>query len=210
MALYGAVEYRQPRSFTLIELLIVVAIIGVLAAIAVPNFLNARVRSQVARVVGDMQALDVALSSYFADHGKFPPDHWARIPQLGRDPRSLFVDWCHYLTTPIAYMASVNLPDPFFIRRESAFLAGQGGQTTGWETSSYHYFNYGYGHVDELNSLGANVTPSPGCRLQSFGPSKTDLPRGPYHPSNGLMSEGDIVRDIGVTPPQVSRRVPGW
>ncbi|HUT24281.1 MAG TPA: prepilin-type N-terminal cleavage/methylation domain-containing protein, partial [Sumerlaeia bacterium] len=53
--------------FTLIELLIVVAIIAILAAIAVPNFLEAQVRSMVSRVRADLRSLATAQEAYFTD-----------------------------------------------------------------------------------------------------------------------------------------------
>ncbi len=60
------------RAFTLIELLIVVAIIAILAAVAVPNFLEAQVRAKIARVKTDMRTLGTALESYRVDNTGYP------------------------------------------------------------------------------------------------------------------------------------------
>jgi prepilin-type N-terminal cleavage/methylation domain-containing protein len=60
------------KGFTLIELLIVVAIIAILAAIAVPNFLEAQVRSKVSRVQADQRSMATALASYYVDNNGYP------------------------------------------------------------------------------------------------------------------------------------------
>lgn len=64
---------KTERAFTLIELLIVVAIIAILAAIAVPNFLAAQTRAKVAKVENDLRTLAVGLESYFVDNNLYPP-----------------------------------------------------------------------------------------------------------------------------------------
>ena len=65
---------RVRAGFTLTELMIMVAVIGLLAAIAVPGFARARERSINTRFAADLQAAKSAFIEYSADHGKYPPD----------------------------------------------------------------------------------------------------------------------------------------
>jgi len=55
---------KSHRGFTLVEIMIVVAIIALLAAIAVPGFLRARKRSQASRILNDLRMIDSAVDQY--------------------------------------------------------------------------------------------------------------------------------------------------
>ncbi len=63
---------RKQKGFTLIELLIVVAIIGIIAAIAIPNLLNAINRGRQKRTMADMRSIATALESYSVDFNFYP------------------------------------------------------------------------------------------------------------------------------------------
>jgi general secretion pathway protein G len=63
---------RDSRGFTLIELLIVVAIIGIIAAIAIPNLLNAIDRGKQKRTMADMRSIGTAVESYAVDNNVYP------------------------------------------------------------------------------------------------------------------------------------------
>jgi len=65
---------RSGRSgFTLVELLIVVVIIGILAALVIPSFANTKGKANVARVKSDLHNLATAQESYFYEHAAYAP-----------------------------------------------------------------------------------------------------------------------------------------
>ena len=61
---------HKRHGFTLVEIMIVVAIIALLASIAVPGFLRARKRSQAARILNDLRLLDGAIDLYAIENNK--------------------------------------------------------------------------------------------------------------------------------------------
>jgi general secretion pathway protein G len=63
---------RNNKGFTLIELLIVVAIIGIIVAIAIPNLLNAIQRAKQKRTMGDMRSSGTAAEAYAVDFNHYP------------------------------------------------------------------------------------------------------------------------------------------
>jgi prepilin-type N-terminal cleavage/methylation domain-containing protein len=75
---------HQRVGFTLIELMIVIAIIAVLAAILIPNFLHARAESQTAACEGNERQIATALEEYAVDTGgKYPPSGAVTAALLG-------------------------------------------------------------------------------------------------------------------------------
>jgi prepilin-type N-terminal cleavage/methylation domain-containing protein len=80
------IHLKSRRSgFTLVEIMIVVAIIALLAAIAVPGFLRARKRSQASRIINDLRLIDSAVDQYAIETNKKTGDGVA------------VADWTNYL-----------------------------------------------------------------------------------------------------------------
>ena len=83
---------KNRGGFTLVEIMIVVAIIALLAAIAVPNFLRARKRSQATRILEDLRMIDAAVDQYAIETNKsqnFNPS-WADVQNYLKTGSSLY------------------------------------------------------------------------------------------------------------------------
>ena len=177
---------QKRQSFTLIELLIVVAIIGILAAIAVPNFLNARTRAHIARIWGDFKAISTALEMYALDYnGQYP--NTDGTAQTDYYPM-------RRLTTPFAYMPSWPAKDPFVPKYYGLDKPG-GTRDYWWNPYWMLTFPTSVNYIDEAPLLRwqlASVGPDEFFDCSPFNLSRHVACWLPYHPTNGLHSWGEI------------------
>ncbi|MBD3265232.1 prepilin-type N-terminal cleavage/methylation domain-containing protein [bacterium] len=191
---------RNKFGFTLIELLIVVAIIGILAAIAVPNFLNAQLRAKIARCKSDLKAIAMAAEQYQLDLNLYPPSHriWmltTPTPYISSIPKDVFPPkfdnnsgqpqsyaqwtWYRYMSLPPDNSGHGTAVcgdywayfEPFALRGEAMSLSSQKGCPCRWYTKSF----------------------GPNAGTQGLCGSNGDDCTFRYDPSNGLRSIGDIA-----------------
>ncbi|MBN1516901.1 prepilin-type N-terminal cleavage/methylation domain-containing protein [Candidatus Sumerlaeota bacterium] len=183
---------NQPgrSGFTLIELLIVVLIIAILAAIAVPNFLEFQVRAKVSRAVADMRSVRTCVEAYAVDNDEYPDtekDMW--------HPSLLDIN---RLSTPIAYIST--MPMEAFPRMAGSYdptLYGDGNyyrfyNTKRWESTypqleeqSFKWFMMSYGP-----DVDYSVDDPGGVIAEDLLNGETYMY---YDPTNGTVSSGDII-----------------
>ncbi len=219
----GRVSAPQ-RAFTLIELLIVTAILGVLSAIAVPNFLQARLRAQTAKTNGDLDAVAKAVMMFRLDRNQFPPatDNLGESFLSGRMDFALIEEFVTFqtskagtpvpcLTSPISYIAQAPL-DPF--SGNPVLPYGYAGGRMGYIITSFGPDRDQNEGINDLNHRGDIDEPTAfiladgeeteyslmasfmGTSTRQRSPAllRNYLHARTYDPSNGLVSNGDLWR----------------
>lgn len=211
------------RGFTLVELLIVVSIISILSAIAVPNFLEAQTRAKVSRVKNDQRSFATAIESYWSDYNRYPPrikfpsPNQGQIRGVGIVTSPDCLDGCRIrdlrvFTTPIAYMT--NLPVDVFENR----IAPPNNVIDYYEPVLVELLHRGPRTNTNMGGIeytrGKALTGTFGWALLSVGPDgifgagsvmgnypvNSRLPAGSntwwdeYDPTNGTISAGNIWR----------------
>ncbi|MCA9441810.1 MAG: type II secretion system protein [Candidatus Omnitrophica bacterium] len=168
--------------FTLIELLIVIAIVLTLISIALPNFLEARMRAKVVRAEADLRSLATALESYRLDFKEYPP---TPMESLGNRFFRL-----SFLTTPVSYMHSIPL-EIFGKEEPEPYAYWSANLNDAMKYSPIYYFLF-----EEKDKEGR-------WALFSRGPDydyEAAVEEGGggllmyYNPTNGSSSNGDLMR----------------
>ena len=71
---------RRSSGFTLVELMVVVVVIGLLAAVAIPQYERSRRNAKIGRTAAELRSLSTAFVAYQAAHGALPDDSHAALP----------------------------------------------------------------------------------------------------------------------------------
>jgi type II secretory pathway pseudopilin PulG len=203
----------------LIELLIVVAIIAILAAIAVPNFLEAQTRAKVSRSKADMRSTATALEAYAVDWNHYPPNvkDAAERANVMTMPMGVMPFVPYVLTSPVAYMTGVpldhfkprimddhrhsfqyynplNLPAIEDRARLRAFA--DGAPASAFETyNAPAWFTISLGPDLQFGVMAREVERRGTLPIYELMTGGMMLgPPQQYDPTNGTISQGDILR----------------
>jgi type IV pilus assembly protein PilE len=136
---------KKTKGFTLVELMVVIVIIGILAAVAIPKFLDASQKAKASEFPTQLTSIYTGELAYFAQSGSY-----ATAIQFLRDSAGVDIPstsrWFTYgmlTATTTSFQAIANVNSPGFGNSTSSFVAGTA-------TPSTSAGDYGY--IDQTNS----------------------------------------------------------
>jgi len=210
---------RKVKGYVLMEVLIVVAIIGIIAGIAVPNIMSANIKSKVKGIKTDMGGIAIALENYKADYGTYP----IQPESDGYDPDEIGKENEIFGDSEVVGLGKLIFPfdgsEPTYLNRLSGDVFNHDGieEWATFEGERRHNRHYCYFTGKPDGSGGRANTESEDTKadywaLVSWGPDKdSDItsyteawnavdinapgyPNGKaYDSDNGIISDGDIV-----------------
>ncbi|MEA1964405.1 MAG: hypothetical protein U9O41_04660 [Candidatus Aerophobetes bacterium] len=211
---------RKVKGFLLVEVLTIVAIIGIIAGIVIPNIMSANMRAKIKGVEADMASIAIALENYRADYGTYP----LQPESAGYDPDEIGKEDEIFGEAEVVGLGKLIFPfdesEPTYLNRVSGDIFNDEGMEE-WATSEpgqgKHNNHYCYFTGKAESGGGRANTESTDTKadywaLVSYGPDKdldiasyTDAwkavdpnasgydPSKAYDPENGTISEGDII-----------------
>jgi prepilin-type N-terminal cleavage/methylation domain-containing protein len=138
---------RSTRGFTLIELMIVIAIIAILAAILIPNFIHARAEAQTAACEGNEKQIATAMEEYAVDNAG---TYTTTLPAmyLVAAPRDPVNNSTYVISTSVPAAGSYQIQDTGgHDKTTMGNLYQSGGTTCGQATCTKVYYNQSSGLV---------------------------------------------------------------
>lgn len=206
------------KGFTLVELLIVIALIIIITAIAVPNLISANIKAKVKGIKSEMGSIAIALEDYRVDEGNYPiePDPSKYDPDEIAKPKKALSSKNTIGLGKLVFPTK-GASDPVYLYRIPGDPFNDGGEEEwdgkkGAHNNHYCYFT-GEWDADSKTRIDSS-TKAEYWALVSYGPDKDQNidsytkawnaadPNAPnhdtyknlvYNPDNGITSSGDIV-----------------
>lgn len=205
---------ENTKGFSLIELLIVIAIISIITAIVVPNLMSANIRAKVSGVKADMGSLAIALEDYKIDD---PGTNYPVEPPTSYDHDEIAVSGQAFDDPSDAVglgklVYPLDASEPTYLQRIAGDPFNNNGVEDWEEDNTKHNHHYSYYTVDKDRTI--STSEAKYWALVSYGPDKDEDinnyskawnavdPNAPehdtyknlvYNPDNGIVSSGDIV-----------------
>ena len=121
----GKTWFMKSKAFSVLELLVLIAIVAILLAVVMPNVFDSKVRAKVGQAKSDLRRLSTALDAYFVDHKAYPPTNgWGVV--MNSTAVGGKQDWLvlERLSTPVAYIEDSFIPDSFKPKYRSSGIYG--------------------------------------------------------------------------------------